>query len=124
MLPALHALDAYLSGLPEGFGTVKSADLNTEIASGTIPFILDVRSEEEKTTDGYIEGSVFVPVNTVPASLAQLPADKAAPIVVLCKSGHRGAMVKMYLNFLGYTNVRNLGRRHNAWIAAELPVAN
>jgi rhodanese-related sulfurtransferase len=50
-------------------------------------------------------------INDVPANLAQLPADKAAPIVVLCQSGHRGGIVMMYLQMLGYTNVRNLGRR-------------
>jgi rhodanese-related sulfurtransferase len=83
---------------------------------------LDVRSEAEKTANGSIEGSVFMPINTVPANLAQLPADKAAPIVVLCASGHRGGIAKMYLNFLGYTNVRNLNGGLNAWIAAELPV--
>ncbi len=120
----LALLDAYLSALPEGFDTVKSADLNAEIAGGTVPFILDVRSEEEKAADGYIEGSIFMPVNTVSANLAQLPTDKALPIVVLCKSGHRGAIVKMYLNYLGYTNVRNLGGGISSWIAAELPVAH
>jgi rhodanese-related sulfurtransferase len=118
----LAALDAYFTALPEGFNTVKAPDLNTEIAGGTAPFILDVRTEAEKTADGYIEGSVFLPINALPANLAQLPADKAAPIVVTCKSGHRGGIVMMYLNFLGYTNVRNLGGGMNAWIAAELPV--
>ena len=120
--PRFAGLYTYLNTLPEGFNTVKAPDLNTEIASGTVPFILDVRTEEEKTADGYIEGSVFIPFSTLPASLAQLPADKAAPIVVTCKSGHRGGMTMMYLNFLGYTNVRNLGGGMNAWIAAELPV--
>jgi rhodanese-related sulfurtransferase len=118
----LALLDAYLSALPEGFGTVKAADLNTEIASGTPPFMVDVRTEAEKTADGYIEGTVFMPINTLPANLAQLPTDKAAPIVVLCKSGHRGGIAMMYLNFLGYTNVRNLAGGMGAWIAAELPV--
>lgn len=117
------ALDAYLSALPEGFNTVKAADLNAELGSGTPPFILDVRTEAEKTADGFIEGSVFMPINTLTANLAQLPADKAAPIVVTCKSGHRGGIAMMYLNFLGYTNVQNLGGGMNAWVAAELPVA-
>ena len=116
------ALDAYLSGLPEGFGGVKAADLNTEIVGGTAPFILDVRSAQEWTDNGHIEGAVNIPVTEVPANLAQLPTDKAAPIVVMCASGHRGAMVQMYLQFLGYSNVRNLGGGLNAWIAAELPV--
>ena len=118
----LAALDAYLSALPEGFNLVKAADLNVELGNTPAPFVLDVRTEAEKTNDGYIEGSVFLPINDLPANLAQLPADKAAPIVVLCKSGHRGGMAMMYLNFLGYTNVRNLGGGLNAWIGAELPV--
>ena len=59
----------------------------------------------------------------MPANLAQLPTDKAAPIVVLCQSGHRGALVMMYLRMTGgYTNVRNLAGGMNAWVAAELPV--
>lgn len=118
----LAALDAYLAALPEGFNTVKPADLNTEIVGGTVPFILDVRSAEEWTANGYIEGAVNVPVTEVPANLAQLPTDKAAPIVVMCASGHRGALAQMYLQFLGYTNIRNLGGGLNGWIAAELPV--
>jgi rhodanese-related sulfurtransferase len=119
---ALAGLDAYLTALPDGFGAVKAADLNVELGSATIPFVLDVRTETEKTADGYIEGSVFIPINDLPANLAQMPTDKAAPIVVLCKSGHRGAIAMMYLNFLGYTNVRNLGGGMSSWIAAELPV--
>lgn len=118
----LAALDAYLSGLPEGFNSVKPADLNTEIVGGTVPFILDVRSQTEWDENGHIEGAVLIPVIDVPANLAQLPADKAAAIVVTCASGHRGAMVLMYLQFLGYTNVRNLNGGLNGWIAAELPV--
>lgn len=116
------ALDAYLSGLPEGFNAVKSPDFNTELASGTAPFILDVRSQAEWDEVGHIEGAVLIPVVDVPANLAQLPTDKAAPIMVLCASGHRGALVQMYLHFLGYTNVRNLNGGLNGWIAAELPV--
>jgi rhodanese-related sulfurtransferase len=116
------ALDAYLSGLPEGFGAIKSPDFNTELVGGTVPFMLDVRSKEEWDANGHIEGAVSVPVIDVPANLAQLPADKAAPIMVICASGHRGAMTQMYLQFLGYTSVRNLNGGMNGWIAAELPV--
>jgi rhodanese-related sulfurtransferase len=116
------ALDNYLSNLPEGFGAVKPADFNTELTAGTVPFILDVRSQAEWDAAGHIEGAVLIPVIDVPANLSQLPADKAAPILVTCASGHRGAMIEMYLQFLGYTNVRNLNGGMNGWIAAELPV--
>jgi len=118
----LAALDAYLSGLPEGFHGAKAADLNVELGTEAKPVILDVRSAEETGADGYIEGSVLVPILDLPASLEQLPTDKATSIVTVCKSGHRGAMAMMYLQFLGYTNVRNLGGGFGAWVAAELPV--
>jgi rhodanese-related sulfurtransferase len=115
-------LDAYLSALPDGFHTVKPADLNAELGTETKPFILDVRTADEVAADGYIEGSVNIPITELSARIAELPADKAAPIVALCKSGHRGAMAMAYLQSLGYTNVRNLGGGMNAWIAADLPV--
>ncbi len=118
----LASLDAYLSALPEGFGTVKAADLNVELTSATVPFILDVRTPAEITADGYIDGSVMINITDLPANLAQLPTDKTAPIVVTCKSGHRGGIAMLYLNYLGYTNVRNLAGGTNAWIAAELPL--
>jgi rhodanese-related sulfurtransferase len=116
------ALDNYLSNLPEGFGAIKSPDFNTELVSGAVPFMLDVRTVAEWDDKGHIDGAINIPVNDVPANLAQLPTDKTAPIMVICASGHRGAMTQLYLQFLGYTNVRNLNGGMNSWIAAELPV--
>lgn len=117
----LADLDAFLSALPEGFYTVKPADLNTELASaGEGLIVVDVRTAEE-FAEGHIEGSVNIPVNEFMANLNQLP-DKNAKIVILCKSGHRGALVLMALRMLGYTDVRNLAGGINGWVAAELPL--
>ncbi|HOU42873.1 MAG TPA: rhodanese-like domain-containing protein [Anaerolineaceae bacterium] len=116
-------LNAFISGLPEGFMTVSATDLNTELAdAATAPFLLDVRTADELAADGYIAGSVHVPVTELFARLDQLPQDKAAKMVVLCKSGHRGAIALMALKMIGYTDVRNLGGGLGAWIAAQLPV--
>jgi rhodanese-related sulfurtransferase len=117
----LTNLNTFITNLPEGFATVKPADLNVELTGTAIPFILDVRTVDE-FNQGFIPGAINVNINDVPANLAQLPTDKAAPIVVLCQSGHRGAIVMMYLQMMGYTNVRNLGGGMNGWINAELPV--
>lgn len=114
------ALNKFMSELPEGFYTVKAPDLNTELTDAA-PFILDVRTADEFAA-GYIDGAINIDIHEVPANLAQLPADKAAKIVVLCQSGHRGALVAMYLRMTGYTEVRNLAGGMNAWAAAELPV--
>jgi rhodanese-related sulfurtransferase len=118
----LANLTTFLAELPEGFYTVKAADLNVELTGTPVPFIFDVRTADEFAA-GYIDGTLNIAINDVPANLAQLPADKAAPVVVLCQSGHRGALVMMYLRMTGgYTNVRNLAGGMNAWVAAELPV--
>ena len=115
-------LDAYLSALPEGFNTISAADLNAALVDANAPFVLDVREPGELETDGMIEGSVNIPVRELFTRLSELPADKTAPIVVLCKSGHRGAIAQIALMMNGYTNIRNLGNGINAWLAAELPV--
>ncbi len=125
-VPAVDAqkladLDAFLSALPEGFYTVKPADFNTELTTAAEALtIVDVRTAEE-FAEGHIEGSVNIPVNEFMSNLSQLP-DKGAKIVVLCKSGHRGALVLMALRMLGYTDVRNLAGGINGWVAAELPL--
>jgi rhodanese-related sulfurtransferase len=115
----LANLNKFLTELPEGFYTVKPADLNVELADTTGLFIFDVRTSDE-FAGGYIASALNININDF--ATAPLPADKAAPIVVLCQSGHRGALAMMYLRMIGYTNVRNLGGGMNAWIAAELPV--
>lgn len=117
----LRDLSAFLSNLPEGYYAVKAADLNAELTGTPAPVLVDVRTPEE-AANGYIDGAIFIPFKDVPANLAQLPADKAAPIVVICQSGHRGALITMHLRMTGYTNVRNLAGGMNAWAAAELPV--
>jgi rhodanese-related sulfurtransferase len=115
-------MDAFLSGMPEGFYLIKAADLNLALAETNQPFLLDVREAGELEKDGYIEGAVNIPVREVFTRLGELPKDKTAPVVVLCKSGHRGAIAMMALRMNGYTDVRNLGGGMNAWVAAELPV--
>ena len=117
------ALDKFLSELPEGFYTVKAVDLNIELGVDPKPFIFDVRSSAEISASGYITGALIIPINEVWSKLSELPKDKTAPIVVLCQSGHRGAMVAMALRMNGYSNVRNLAGGMNAWVAAQLPVS-
>jgi rhodanese-related sulfurtransferase len=117
----LRDLSAFLTNVPEGFFTVKAPDLNVELTGTPAPILVDVRTAEE-TAEGHIDGALLIPFREVAANLAQLPADKAGRIVVLCQSGHRGAIITMYLRMTGYTDVRNLAGGMNAWIAAELPV--
>ncbi len=116
----LRDLNNFLANLPDGYYTVKPADLNTELAGGAALTMIDVRSAEDYAA-GYIEGAVNMPITTVLADLTLLPA-KDAPVVIYCASGHRGALAMMALRMMGWTDVRNLGGGTGAWTAAELPL--
>lgn len=104
----------------KGYGTVKPAALNEELVDKA-PFLLDVREPAELEKDGYIEGSVNIPVREVLDNLDKLPG-LDEPIVVYCASGHRGAFVMSALKLLGYTNVRNIHSGLGGWKKANLPV--
>lgn len=117
----LAAVDNYLSNLPAGFGMVGAQDLAVELVDAP-PLLIDVRSEEEWNTNGYIEGAQLIPINEFMARQAEWPQDKDAKIVIYCASSFRGAIATVMMNLMGYTNVRNLSGGMNAWVAAGQPV--
>ncbi len=140
----LAAVDSYLTNLPEGFALVSAPNLMAEVAENPLPetgdtvccklasgpasggklgpaLLIDVRSDEE-WAKGYLAGAQHLPIDVFASRLADLPAEKDAPIVVYCQSGYRGGMAAVMLNLLGYTNVRNLSGGANAWSAAGLPL--
>ncbi|MBI3914857.1 MAG: rhodanese-like domain-containing protein [Chloroflexi bacterium] len=116
------ALDKYVTTLPDGFGGAQPAALKDQMAATKV-FLLDVREPSEITQNGFIEGSVNVPMRTVVNNLDKLPGDKAAPIVTYCPTGQRGDIAMVTLQLLGYTNVKNLVGGFGAWKNANLPIA-
>lgn len=115
-------LDKYLTtAADQKWNGIAPAALNDVMATAK-PFILDVREEQELKDNGFIAGSVNIPLKTLLKNLDKLPA-KDQPIVSVCAVGHRGAMAMMTLHLLGYTNVKSLSGGFNAWKAANLPVA-
>lgn len=113
-------LDNYLQNeLPEGWGTVRSDALFTELIESP-PFLLDVREVAELEA-GYLEGAVNIPLREIGENLDLLPG-LDDPIVVYCKGGHRGAIAMTSLQVLGYTNVRNLAGGFDGWAGQDYPV--
>ncbi len=116
------AFNDFLTSMPDSFYAIGAAPLNEALAGGATPVFIDVRSQAEWDKDGYIEGATLIQLPDFMTSLDQLPADLAAPILIYCGSGHRGAIAMVALRLLGYTDVTNLGGGLGAWKAASLPV--
>ena len=81
--------------------------------------MIDLRSEEERSSGGYIKGSVNIPFTKLFTSLDKLPAKDAA-LIVYCGSGLRGSIALTGLHLLGYTKAINLGGGLAAWKAANM----
>jgi rhodanese-related sulfurtransferase len=76
------------------------------------PVLLDVREPREHQTC-LIEGSLMMPMNSVPARMGELDAD--APIVCICHHGARSMQVANFLEHNGFANVINLSGGIHAW---------
>ncbi len=118
----LAAVDAALSGIPQGWGAIKAEDLNIKLIETPPDLLIDVRKVEEVTEQGYIAGAVNWPLEQFMSFAGELPEDRSADIVVYCAAGHRGNMAATMLRILGYTNVINLAGGFGAWSTAGLPV--
>ena len=87
-------------------------------AGDTPPRLLDVRGPWEHQT-AHIENSLLVPMNSVPARLAELDPD--ADTVVICHHGARSAQVAMFLERNGFARVFNLAGGVDAWARQVAP---
>jgi phage shock protein E len=66
---------------------------------------------------GEIDGTdLYIPYDQLAARQAELPADRAAPIVVYCRSGRESAVAARTLADLGYTEIENLSGGMQAWV--------
>jgi rhodanese-related sulfurtransferase len=106
----------------EGYNTIKADALLLEMAEDTPPFILDVRSVEEVTEQGHIEGAAHIPVNEIAQHIELLPSFDTS-IVVYCGSGWRATIAMTALHGMGWENVRALKAFYSDWKEAGNPVA-
>lgn len=81
--------------------------------------LLDVREDDEWAA-GHAPGAQHLPMNQVPARLAEVPRD--TDIVVVCRVGGRSAQVTAYLAAHGWDHVANLDGGMLDWAAAGRPL--
>lgn len=85
-------------------------------AQGGRPLVLDVREPWElqlASVPAQDFDVVAIPMNQVPARLAELPQDR--PIACLCHHGMRSQRVALFLAQQGYTDVANIAGGIEAW---------
>jgi rhodanese-related sulfurtransferase len=82
--------------------------------------LIDV-SEPAEYAAGHAAGARNVPFGSL-ESTADLPKNKALPLVVLCPTGTRSSRAVGILRKLGYENSKALAGGFAAWRDANLPV--
>ena len=92
------------------FQFVKTPDINRGIADcrnteGAV--LLDVRTPQEYR-EGHIPGSINIPLQQLDKAIGAYE-NKAVPLFVYCHSGARSRQAASLLQYMGYSNVTNIG---------------
>lgn len=82
------------------------------LAGPNPPLLIDVREADEHAVC-HIAGARLIPMNTVPARLAEVPQDR--PVLVHCHHGGRSLRVTQFLRAKGYARVSNVKGGIDAW---------
>jgi len=92
---------------------LSTKELGLWIERGDKVAYLDIR-EPHELLSGIIPSSLTIPMNSIPASLGQLPND--LPLVVYCAAGVRSYSVTHWLRANGYPNAWSLSQGVYAWV--------
>ena len=83
--------------------------------------LVDVRTLQEYN-QGHIDGAIHVDwyKRNFRENISNIPKDK--PILIYCRSGNRTSKTSGVLKSLGYTEIYNLQRGINEWLANKAPL--
>lgn len=124
--PAMVAImSEMLADIPDGFGSIASDTLATELVEKPEYIVIDVRTAEEVAENGAIEDDelVLIPLQEFITRKAEWPQDQTAPIAVVCGSGHRSTIAMAILWSYGYEDVLSLKGGMSEWADSGYPVA-
>ena len=91
---------------------ISPKELKVRLDKGDKLVLLDVREEWEYSL-AKLDGSILIPKDTLPQSLALLNRD--SEIIAICHHGMRSADATSFLLQQGFTNVKNLVGGIDAW---------
>ncbi len=87
---------------------ISAAQAKEKMDSGEEYILLDVRTQEEYA-EAHIEGAILLPDFDILSKAAEQLPDKAAVVLVYCRSGRRSENAANALVGLGYTNIYDFG---------------
>jgi rhodanese-related sulfurtransferase len=91
---------------------ISPKELKTRLDKGDTLVLLDVREDWEYSL-AKINGSILVPLGTLPQSLTRL--NRESEIIAICHHGMRSADATNFLLQQGFSNVKNLVGGIDAW---------
>ena len=91
---------------------ISPKELKSRLDKGDQLVLVDVREEWEYSL-AKLEGSILIPLGTLPQSLARLTQD--SEIIAICHHGMRSADATNFLLQQGFPNVKNLVGGIDAW---------
>jgi rhodanese-related sulfurtransferase len=91
---------------------ITAADLKKRLDAGEKILLVDVR-EPWENQQCRIEGSVLIPMGTIPANLQKLDADE--PVVCYCHHGMRSMDVANWLRQQGVSTAKSLAGGIDRW---------
>lgn len=80
----------------------------TEVALPEEAILIDVRTHAEYAS-GHIEGAMHLPLDRISHDVHRVAPDKAAAVVLYCRSGARSGHALSLMRQMGYQNVHNGG---------------
>src|SRR5262245_46880329 len=93
---------------------ISCRDLAAKIAGGEPVHLLDVRQPDEHAFAA-LPASHLVPLNELPARLAEIPSTEGTTVVVYCHHGVRSLMAANFLLRNGFGQVLSLAGGIDAW---------
>jgi rhodanese-related sulfurtransferase len=89
-------------------------DLRAALEAEEPPLLLDVRPVEVHAKQ-HVSGARNIPLAELGARQSELPEQRDHPIVTVCNRGNMSISGMLFLQSLGYRNVRSLNGGTIAW---------
>lgn len=115
-------MEQMFRSIPQNWGLITADQLAAALDENEDLKVIDVRKQSEIDQSGLIEGALTIPLEELVARRSEWPAEKDAPIVVYCGTGHRSTIGMTILWTYGYSNVQSLKGGLPEWVKAGHPV--